>query len=141
MNVIVETDAKRCRLNRLSALSSLGTGEVVVEQHHPSRPRSQSPFGFKFTRNVTQEVKNAAELIILSQSPFGFKFTRNQPGVRHGEMQHPRLNRLSALSSLGTVVRYSSVQPLGMTCLNRLSALSSLGTVSLFIIESQRLIE
>ena len=75
---------------------------------------SQSPFGFKFTRNkdgnpITREIGT-----ILSQSPFGFKFTRNS--VRREPLMKRRvssLNRLSALSSLGTsrVLRKNTAWP------------------------------
>ena len=64
-----------------------------------------------------------------SQSPFGFKFTRNPDWMSPQHLRHnTRLNRLSALSSLGTSSLTSILSALSKEGLNRLSALSSLGT-------------
>ena len=69
-------------LNRLSALSSLGTGEKVSVNDYYGL-MSQSPFGFKFTRNTNEATMKVAD-IFMSQLPFGFKFTRNGIGPRLG---------------------------------------------------------
>ena len=68
-------------LNRLSALSSLGTGIGPRIGIPNNFVKSQSPFGFKFTRNF-QKADPEKQGAILSQSPFGFKFTRNNAFAR-----------------------------------------------------------